>query len=299
MGTFVGHIVPGLALVLLGIWHTMNTVTDYYLKGSANFVSSFWYPFKSPLFKLKHLELLSILSFSVFAIFMQVMDYPFLHFSFKLDNFEHATMFIHLAIFSGFTLCAELTHPSGNLSGVSGILASSVFGQELFLLHYHSTDHVGLEGHYHWLLQVIVFGSLVSSLSTTSFPSSFPAALVLAMSVVFQGCWFLNMGFMLWFPKFVPQGCVVDLDDSKNMHGAVTCLTREAGSRAMALANMQFSWILAGVMIFTSCVCLKYARNFKPRGESTVYELLHSTGANVSVAITGFKASNNLVHETL
>lgn len=299
MGTFVGHIVPGLALVLLGIWHTMNTVTDYYLKGSANFVSSFWYPFKSPLFKLKHLELLSILSFSVFAIFMQVMDYPFLHFSFKLDNFEHATMFIHLAIFSGFTLCAELTHPSGNLSGVSGILASSVFGQELFLLHYHSTDHVGLEGHYHWLLQVIVFGSLVSSLSTTSFPSSFPAALVLAMSVVFQGCWFLSMGFMLWFPKFVPQGCVVDLDDSKNMHGAVTCLTREAGSRAMALANMQFSWILAGVMIFTSCVCLKYARNFKPRGESTVYELLHSTGANVSVAITGFKASNNLVHETL
>lgn len=299
MGTFVGHIVPGLALVLLGIWHTINTVSDFYLKGSANFVSSFWYPFKSPLFKLKHLELLSILSFSVFAIFMQVMDYPFLHFSFKLDNFEHVTMFIHLAIFSGFTLCAELTHSSGNLSGVSGILASSVFGQEFFLLHYHSADHVGLEGHYHWLLQVIVFGSLVSSLSTTSFPSSFPAALVLAISVVFQGCWFLNMGFMLWFPKFVPQGCVVDLDDSKNMHGAVTCLTREAGSRAMALANMQFSWILAGVMIFTSCVCLKYARNFKPRGESTVYELLHSTGANVSVAITGFKASSNLVHETV
>lgn len=231
MGTLVGHIVPGLALVLLGIWHTMNTVSDFYLKGSANFVSSFWYPFKSPLFKLKHLELLSILSFSVFAIFMQVMDYPFLHFSFKLDNFEHVTMFIHLAIFSGFTLCAELTHSSGNLSGVFGILASSVFGQEFFLLHYHSADHVGLEGHYHWLLQVIVFGSLVSSLSTTSFPSSFPAALVLAISVVFQGCWFLNMGFMLWFPKFVPQGCVVDLDDSKNMHGAVMCLTREAGSR--------------------------------------------------------------------
>lgn len=68
---------------------------------------------------------------------------------------------------------------------------------------------------------------------------------------------------------------------------------------AMALANMQFSWILAGVMIFTSCVCLKYARNFKPRGESAVYELLHSTGANVSVAVTGFKASSNLVHETV
>lgn len=286
MGTFVGHIVPGLALVLIGMWHTVNTVNDYYLKGSAKFVFSFWYPFKSPLFALKHFELLSILSFSIFAIFMQVMDYPFLHFSFKLDNFEHATMFLHLAIFSGFTLCAELTHSSGTTSGVSGVLASSVFSQELFLLHYHSADHVGLEGHYHWLLQLIVLVSLISSLSSTSFPSSFPAALCLGISVVFQGCWFLNMGFMLWIPKFVPQGCVADYE---NMHGAVTCLTHEAGSRAMALANMQFSWILAGIMILASCISLKHAMHFRPREESAVYEQLHSTGANVSVAITGFK----------
>ncbi|KAF7128071.1 hypothetical protein RHSIM_Rhsim11G0170800 [Rhododendron simsii] len=215
-----------------------------------------------------------------------VMDYPYLHFSFKLDNFEHATMFLHLAIFSGFTLCAELTHSSGTTSGVSGVLASSVFGQELFLLHYHSADHVGLEGHYHWLLQVIVLVSLISSLSSTSFPSSFPAALCLGISVVFQGCWFLNMGFMLWIPKFVPRGCVADYE---NMHGAVTCLTHEAGSRAMALANMQFGWILAGIMILASCISLKQAMHFRPRGESAVYEQLHSTGANISVAITGFK----------
>ncbi|XP_057494676.1 uncharacterized protein LOC130779845 [Actinidia eriantha] len=286
MGTFVGHMVPGLALVLLGLWHTINTVVDYYLKGSANFVSSFWYPFRGPLSKLKHLELVFILSFSIFAIVMQILDFPLLHLSFKLDNFEHATMFLHLAIFAGFTLCTELTHSSGTLSGVSGLFAASVFGQELFLLHYHSADHVGLEGHYHRLLQLIVLVSLIASLSATSFPSSFPAALVLAISVVFQGFWFMNMGFVLWVPALVPKGCTSVRDI---MHGAVACQTEEAGLRARALANMQFSWILAGIMIFTSCVCLTFARNFRPRGQSSEYEQLHSPG---SVAIIGFKQAD-------
>ncbi|KAA8545917.1 hypothetical protein F0562_020632 [Nyssa sinensis] len=294
MGTFVGHIVPGLALALLGLWHTINTIRAYHLKGSTNFKSRFWYPLKSPLSKLEHLELIFILSFSIFAIFMQVLNFPFINFSFKLDNFEHATMFLHVAIFAGLSLSVELTNSSEILSGMSGILAASVFGQQLFLLHYHSTDHVGLEGHYHWLLQLIVFLSLVAALSATSSPTSFPAALVLSISVMFQGCWFMNMGFMLWVPKFVPQGCVVQLTDASSdiMHGAVMCKTHEAGLRARALANLQFSWILAGILILTGCICLKFARSSTPRGHPTAYEQLHSRGADVSVANTGFKQAH-------
>uniref|UniRef100_A0A5B7BJH2 Transmembrane protein 45B n=1 Tax=Davidia involucrata TaxID=16924 RepID=A0A5B7BJH2_DAVIN len=291
MGTFVGHIVPGLAVALLGLWHTINTIRAYYLKGSTNFKSRFWYPFRSPLSKLEHLELIFILSFSIFAIFMQVINFPFLHFSFNLDNFEHATMFLHLAIFAGFSLSVELTNSSEILSGVSGILATSVFGQQLFLLHYHSTDHVGLEGHYHWLLQLIVFLSLAAALSATSSPTSFPAALVLSISVIFQGCWFMNMGFMLWDPRFVPQGCVMQLADASSdiVHGAVMCTTHEAGLRARALANLQFSWILAGILIFTGCICLKFSRRSTPKGHPSEYEQLHSRGAEATVAITGFK----------
>ncbi|KAK9286823.1 hypothetical protein L1049_015228 [Liquidambar formosana] len=291
MGTLVGHIIPGLALTLLGLWHTINTIRAYFLKGSMNFTSTFWYPFNSPISKLKHLELIFIFSFSIFAISMQVLDFPFLHFTFKLDNFEHATMFLHLAIFAGFTLSAELAHSSEILSGVAGILAASVFGQELFLLHFHSADHVGLEGHYHWLLQLIVFISLVSALAATSFPTSFPAALVLSISVVFQGCWFMNMGFMLWVPEFVPQGCIVQLPEasSDNIHGAVTCASHEATLRARALANLQFSWILSGILIFTGCTCLKLARKCTPRGHSSEYEQLHSKSADVPITIDHLK----------
>ncbi|KAJ9135579.1 hypothetical protein P3X46_032748 [Hevea brasiliensis] len=291
MGTFVGHILPALALILLGLWHTINSIRSYCLKGSANFTVKYWYPFYGPLSRLKHLELIFILFFSVLAIFMQLLDFPFLHFAFKLDNFEHATMFLHLAIFAGFTLSAEITQSSEILSGVIGILAASVFGQELFLLHFHSTDHVGLEGHYHWLLQLVVFVSLVSALAATSFPCSFPAALVLSISVVFQGCWFMIMGFVLWVPEFMPEGCVARFAEASthDMHGAVTCGSIDADLRARALANLQFSWTLSGILLFTGCVCLKLAGRCNPRGQSTEYEQLCIRGTDVPIAMEGFK----------
>ncbi|KAL5788479.1 hypothetical protein ACOSP7_005428 [Xanthoceras sorbifolium] len=298
MGTFLGHLVPGLALTLLGLWHTINTIRDYCLKGSTNFKVRFWFPFSGPLSKLKHLELVSILSFSIFAILVQVLDFPldfpYVHLTLRLDNSEHATMFLHLAIFACFTLYADLTHSFDILSVLPGILAASVFGQELFLIHFHSADHVGLEGHYHWLLQLIVFVSLVAALSAACFPTNFPAALILSISVVLQGCWFVDMGFVLWDPQFVPQGCTKQLAGaiSSNMHGAVTCGSHEADFRARALANLQFSWILSVIWIFTGSVFLISARKYAPRIQSTEYEQLHSKVSDVSMDIYGLKQSH-------
>ncbi|XP_050364417.1 uncharacterized protein LOC126783073 [Argentina anserina] len=296
MGTFIGHIIPGFALTLLGLWHTFNTIRSYFLKGPSNFKVRFWYPLNCSLAKVKHLELLFILCFSVFAIIMQVLDFPFLNFSFKLHNLEHATMFLHLAIFAGFTLSAEFINSFEILSGVVGLLTASVFCQELFLLHFHSTDHVGLEGHYHWLLQLIVFASVMAALAATFCQSSLPAALVLSISVVFQGCWFMNMAFMLWVSKFVPKGCTVSLlgGSSDNVLGSsVTCRSSEADFRAKALANLQFSWILSGILILTACICLMFAGKCIPRNQSIEYEQLHSSrGADVPIVINDFKEAH-------
>ncbi|KAL9238169.1 hypothetical protein vseg_012633 [Gypsophila vaccaria] len=292
MGTFLGHFVPGLALFTLGFWHTINTLTSFHLKGPTNFVSRFWYPFNHSLFKLRELELILILSFSILAIFLQVFDYPSFRLIFVLDNFEHATMFLHLAIFTGFALCAELTQMSKSVSSLTGILAASVFCQELFLLHFHSTDHVGLEGCYHGLLQLIVIISVLSAIATTIFPGSFPAALVLSISVVFQGCWFVNMGFMLWVPKMVPQGCSTQKkagSTSQMVHGAVICESPEADFRARALANLQFSWILAGILMFMALSSMIIVRKRTPGVKQlTVYEQLQCRTSD-SAATINFK----------
>lgn len=290
MGTFIGHFIPGLCLTILGLWHTINTIKSYYLKSPTNFISRFWYPYNNnSLLQLKHLQLIFVLFFSILAIILQVLDYPLFHLTFKLDNFEHATMFLHLAIFSGFAYFAELSQISDSVSSLIGIMAASVFGQELFLLHFHSTDHVGLEGQYHALLQLIVFVSFLTSVATTVFPANFPAALVLSVSVVFQGCWFIDMGFMLWVPKFVPKGCFNQIGKASGstemMHGAVTCGSPEAEFRARALANLQFSWILAGILIFTGTSCVILAKKGSPRVQQLIaYKQLQNKGSELPVA---------------
>ncbi|KAK7264355.1 hypothetical protein RJT34_31962 [Clitoria ternatea] len=290
MSLFVAHTVQGSALVLLGIWHIINTIRSYLVKGPANFTVRFWYQVNIPQCGLKHLELVSILTFSILAILMQVLDFPHFHYAFKLDNFEHATMFIHLALFAGFSLSIELTGSLDLFSGFVGILASSVFSQELFLLHFHSTDHVGLEGHYHWLLQVIVLVSLVSVLAATFFPNSFNAALVLSISIIFQGFWFINMGFMLYIPDFVPEGCVMNLAKARGnqIPGAVTCGSKEAEFRARGLANLQFSWILSANLILAGIICLKLARKCNIRNRLE-YERIQSKGADIAMTNEGFK----------
>ncbi|KAI3809819.1 hypothetical protein L1987_19419 [Smallanthus sonchifolius] len=294
MGTLAGHLVPGSALALLGLWHIINTVRAYHLKGPNHFRTSLWHPFMSPSSKLAYMELFLIVSFSIFSIVMQVLDYPLFSFAFKLNNYEHATMFLHLAIYAGFTLITEMVQKTDIWFEVSGILAASVFGQELFLLHYHSADHVGLEGYYHWLMQLIVFVSLLSALSTTIFPSSFPSSLVLSISVVFQGLWFINMGFLLWVPELVPKGCTIRLGHGgdSDMHGAVMCGTHEAGLRARALANLQFSWILGGILIFVGFVCSFYPKKVTPRVQSIEYERLNSRVAEIPLSVAGFKPVN-------
>ncbi|KAK8364625.1 hypothetical protein V6Z12_A03G244800 [Gossypium hirsutum] len=191
-------------------------------------------------------SLLSQRVYQIYTIFMQVLDLPFLRFPFELDGFEHASIFLHLAIFAGFTLSAELTPSSEILSVVSGILVASVFGQEVFLLHFHSADHVGLEGHYHWLLQLIVLISLLASLTAEM--------------------------------------------RSDSMHGAVTCYSHEDDFRARALANMQFSWILSAILIFTGFTSLKFAGKCTPRAQSTEYEQLEIRTSDVPITIDTFKS---------
>jgi hypothetical protein len=69
---------------------------------------------------------------------------------------------------------------------VVAALAASVFGQELFLLRLPSADHAGLEGHYHWLLQLVVAASLVTIAASAVLPRSFAVAVVRSSSLLLQ-----------------------------------------------------------------------------------------------------------------
>ncbi|KAL6859108.1 hypothetical protein ACP4OV_018110 [Aristida adscensionis] len=263
MGTFLGHFLPGLAFAILGIWHTLNTVRAYKLNGAAGFRSATWFPFPSPLRGLKHLELYLLLAFSVLAIADQLVDLPILALCLQPDSLEHATMYLHLAVYASVALAADRLSPARRdapLGEVVAALAASVFGQELLLLRLHSADHAGLEGHYHWLLQLVAAASLVATAATAVLPRSFAVAVVRSASVLFQGLWFMAMGFALWVPALVPTGCHAAAGSGGGgggaMESAVACPTEEAARRATVMANLQFSWVLAAVWVVTAYLCL-------------------------------------------
>ncbi|GJN03716.1 hypothetical protein PR202_ga21192 [Eleusine coracana subsp. coracana] len=173
-------------------------------------------------------------------------------------------MYLHLAVYASVALAADLlpAAPPRPVGDVVAALAASVFGQELFLLRFHSADHAGLEGHYHWLLQVIVTASVVATAASAVVPRSFVVAVVRSASVLFQGLWFVVMGLALWVPALVPAGCrgMDGGDDPAGtviMRSAVACGTDEAAQRAVVLANLQFSWVLAAVWVVTAYLCLR------------------------------------------
>ncbi|TVU05594.1 hypothetical protein EJB05_48762, partial [Eragrostis curvula] len=261
MGTFLGHLLPGAAFAILGMWHLLNTVKSYKLKGASGFRSATWFPFPSPLPWLKHLELYLLLSFSVLAIVTQLVDFPFLALSLQPDSLEHATMYLHLAVYASVALAADLLAPSpprrDAFADVVAALAASVFGQELFLLRFHSADHAGLEGHYHWLMQLVVAASAAAAAASAVAPRSFVVAVVRSAAVLFQGLWFVVMGFALWVPALVPTGCHGVEGSGDAMRSAVACATEEAARRAVVMANLQFSWALAAVWVVTAYLCLR------------------------------------------
>jgi len=271
MGTFIGHVAPGTGLLLIGLWHLFNTITNY-AHSPWDFRSRPWFPAKFGGGKLKYVELASIIAGSCLMISAELFIGPDRHQPLAddwsippehLHNFEHSSMSLFFLIYASVALYTDvhrLTVPPGTLH----VIVALAFGQELLLFHLHSADHMGVEGHYHWLLQLILLVSLSVILLEVAFPQSFLLAMVRSASVLFQGVWFIHMGFMLWIPLFVPKGCQMDRSEG---HDVVNCASQKATMRAKALATLQFNWYLAGIVLFT---ILFYAKIAGHRAEALV-----------------------------
>eukprot|EP01018_Ginkgo_biloba_P036194 Gb_08380 [translate_table: standard] len=69
--------------------------------------------------------------------------------------------------------------------GIVHVMAAFAFNEELLLFHLHSTDHMGVEGQYCWLLQLIVGVSLSYTPLEIPCRNSIVVVMVKSMSIVF------------------------------------------------------------------------------------------------------------------
>ncbi|GLJ43171.1 hypothetical protein SUGI_0896260 [Cryptomeria japonica] len=167
-----------------------------------------------------------------------------------MNRMEHATIALSFFVYAVVALAVdklEISAPAGLVQAVAAV----GFAQELLLFHFHSSSAVGLEKHYHWLFQAVVGACLGSTLAEAAWPEKALAALLRAAAVTMQGVWLLHMAFVLWIPAAIPSGC--ELQSSKNVFVA-KCSTREATERAIAMANLYFTWDLLLVVLVTIVV---------------------------------------------
>lgn len=151
---------------------------------------------------------------------------------------------------------------------------------------------MGVEGQYHWLLQIVIAVTLSTFILSISLPKSFLVSFVQSVSIIFQGIWFIVMGMMLWTPSFLPKGCYLN-DEG---HEVVRCHTDEELHRAKSLVNLEFSWYLTGTVLF-SLVVYMFLRSLYPE-EVEYLPLMRAAAAEEEEDVeaqkqTGFRRRND------
>ncbi|XP_037404238.1 uncharacterized protein LOC119267038 [Triticum dicoccoides] len=286
MGSLIGHVAPGAGFLLIGLWHLFNHIRLLALSPSS-YVAPVWFPF--PARGLRHLELILIIVGSSASIFMELFGSPRKHQPFDddgtipsvhLHNLEHASISLALLLFAAATLHMDRARAPMR-DAVSQLVAAAALAQELLMFHLHSTDHMGVEGQFHWLLQAVIAVTLAATLLWFACPGSFAVSLVRSASIVLQGVWFIVMGVMLWTPGLISKGCFINLEEG---HNVVRCRTDEALHRAKSLVNLQFSWYLTATVLFVVVLYLQLTKLYheEPRYLPLV-KTSHADGRSGSV----------------
>ncbi|KAL3828892.1 hypothetical protein ACJIZ3_017694 [Penstemon smallii] len=256
MGTLIGHVAPGFGFFIIGLWHLFNNIKLHSINPKF-YTSSPWFPTS----RIKYMELYLIMASCTMSIAMELFIGPDRHQpldsdgsipSNHLHNFEHSNISLTFFTYAFFSIILDKFAPPAQY-GLTNFLGAVAFGQQLLLFHLHSTDHMGVEGQYHWLLQIAIFISLSTTVLGINYPKSFLNSYVRSISIMFQGVWLMVMGFMLWTPSLIPNDCFMNLEEG---HKVVRCHGDEALERAKSLVNIQFSWYVIGVIIFSMILYL-------------------------------------------
>lgn len=250
MTKLFGHVALGFTFSSLGLWRLFNNIKLHSLHPNS-FTSPPWFPSKI----IRHIELFSLMAVSSIFIASE------LYWGFRIPlhnsdliiplnrfrHFEHATISLNFFTHAAFAIILDKIGSKAHYA-LTLFLEAIAFGQELLLIHFHSADHKGVESQYHLLLQIILLVSLITTLMTIGHTQNFLLSFVRSTSITFNGVWLIVTGFMLWTPALIPKGCFINLEEE---HQVVRCLGDEDLLRAKSLVNLQFSWFLIAITVFS------------------------------------------------
>lgn len=254
MGSFKGHVVPGTLFLMVGLWHMWCSVYRY-VTNPKSFRIRVWHPVPGFKGKLKYLELYMVVIGSFIDLCIELVYAPHLRYFVDgvlnpnhLNNFEHSGMLIMFFIFGLIALISVKTSYLPLPDGALCLIAATAFSSEYLLFYFHSTNHKGLEGYYHFILVLLIGLCVLTCVVGALFPSSFPLDLTNGMAITLQGLWFYQTAFTLYGPM-MPDGCQLKEDD-------IICHSLESEIRGELFANLQlFSMVLGVFVVVAGSYC--------------------------------------------
>ncbi|CAM0951584.1 unnamed protein product [Alopecurus aequalis] len=268
----IGHIIPGAGFFAVGLWHLFNHVRLFSLRPDS-YVAPVWFPVTGA----RYLEPALVIASSAleFVLEMFVDHSTFLPFDadgsippHRLHNHEHAIICVALIVYGGAAVHLDRARAPGRRA-LCFLLLAVVFAQELLVFHFHSTTHSGVEGQFHWILEVVVAACLGTALLGVGYPRSFAVSLARSACIMFHGVWLAVIGAMVWVPSMMSKGCSLVREDGRD---TVRCHDKASLHHAMALVNLQFGWYLSLMTVFVFAIYL-YVCN-KYRAEQAYTRLL-------------------------
>ncbi|GAB4857942.1 hypothetical protein Ancab_015847 [Ancistrocladus abbreviatus] len=247
MGSFKGHVIPGSLFLIVGIWHMWCSLYRYVVNPKG-FRVRVWNPVPGFDGRLKYLELYVVVVGAFIDLCIELLYATHLKFFVNgvlnpshLNNFEHSGMLIMFFVFGLVTLLSEKTSFLPLPQGALCLIAAAAFCAEYVLFYFHSTNHKGLEGYYHFILVLLIGLCILTSIAGALLPTSFPLDLSSGIAVTLQGLWFYQTAFTLYGPM-MPNGCQLKGDD-------IVCHSGDSLVRGELLANCQLFSMVFSVLL--------------------------------------------------
>ncbi|XP_074283288.1 uncharacterized protein LOC141607838 [Silene latifolia] len=263
MGTFIGHAVPGTLFLLVGLWHLWCTILRY-VSNPNNSRVRVWNPVPGFNNRIKYLELYTIVIGTFIDLCAELLYSPHPKYfvngvldSAHLYCFEHAGMIVMFFIFGLVSLVSVKTSYLPMPDGALCFVIAAAFSSEYLLFHFHSTSHKGMEGHYHFILLMLIALSIITSILGAFVPSSFPVDLSSGIALTMQGLWFYQTAFTLYGPM-MPEGC-------EQIGDNIVCSLSDSLIRGELLANFQLFTLVVGVFVL---IALSYSFAYSRFGRS-------------------------------
>lgn len=266
MGTFQGHLLPGVSFLVLGLLWTVNIIRRALMcrKKDIPFYNTVTYPLpmhgRCVKWPLEAGIKITLTAIAMGAELFAATNYGQAGKVVYIGDLQHVTMYAFFCISGIIDVLHSYKKTIAGLDHAALTMAFLVEGL-LFMYHLHGND--ALNRLVHTLLIYAIFACAVFSSIEIVVKESMLLALARAFAVILQGTWFILVGFILFPP--------VSLGLHRWKEGDEDQLTKVA---------ILFSWNIVGVFILMCVVSgishFLHVKVCPPSGEDYIYETLDS-----------------------